>query len=169
MHCLSKSLEIRFRVASLALAWGVFRVEKSPAILEHLMTFRSSISTGKPEQILSLMCFFFRFPEVMMAYRWYHVIWAQQGSSYELKWSVTEMEWIREASSGGGGGGGETGKYREMVSISEPRPGRKMNWWVSKCRKSSWTKFNGHMEKGVRKSRNPESGTGAGTGTGTGT
>ena len=40
------------------------RVEKSQAILEHLMTFRSSISTGKPEQLLSLMCFFFRFPEV---------------------------------------------------------------------------------------------------------
>ena len=38
--------------------------EKSPAILEHLMTFRSSISTGKPEQLLSLMFFFFRFPEV---------------------------------------------------------------------------------------------------------
>ena len=35
------------------------RVEKSQAILEHLMTFRSSISTGKPEQLLSLMCFFF--------------------------------------------------------------------------------------------------------------
>ena len=28
------------------------RVEKSPAILEHLMTFRSSISTGKPEYCL---------------------------------------------------------------------------------------------------------------------
>ena len=41
------------------------RVEKSQAILEHLMIFRSSISTGKPEQLLSLMCFFFfRFPEV---------------------------------------------------------------------------------------------------------
>ena len=37
------------------------RVEKSQAILEHLMTFRSSISTGKPEQLLSLMCFFFGF------------------------------------------------------------------------------------------------------------
>ena len=35
------------------------RVEKSQAILEHLMTFRSSISTGKPEQLLSMMCFFF--------------------------------------------------------------------------------------------------------------
>ena len=34
------------------------RVEKSQAILEHLMTFRSSISTGKPEQLLSMMCFF---------------------------------------------------------------------------------------------------------------
>ena len=40
------------------------RVEKSQAILEHLMTFRSSISTGKPEQLLSFMCLFFRFPEV---------------------------------------------------------------------------------------------------------
>ena len=39
------------------------RVEKSPAILEHLMTLRSSISTGKPEQLLSLLCFF-RFPEI---------------------------------------------------------------------------------------------------------
>ena len=28
------------------------------------MTFRSIISTGKPEQLLPLMCFFFRFPEV---------------------------------------------------------------------------------------------------------
>ena len=35
------------------------RVEKSQAILEPLMTFRSSISAGKPEQLLSLMCFFF--------------------------------------------------------------------------------------------------------------
>ena len=40
------------------------RVEKSQAILKQLMTFRSSISTGKPEQLLSLMCSFFRFPEV---------------------------------------------------------------------------------------------------------
>ena len=37
------------------------RVEKSQAILEHLKTFRSSISTGKPEQLLSLMCFLFGF------------------------------------------------------------------------------------------------------------
>ena len=37
------------------------RVEKFQAILEHLMTLRSSISTGKPEQLLSLMCFFFGF------------------------------------------------------------------------------------------------------------
>ena len=35
------------------------RVGKSQAILEHLMTSRSSISTGKPEQqSLSLTCFF---------------------------------------------------------------------------------------------------------------
>lgn len=40
---------------SLALAWGV----RGLKILEHLMTFRSSISTGKPEKLLSLMCFFF--------------------------------------------------------------------------------------------------------------
>ena len=46
----------------------------------------------------------------MMAYGWYQVIWVLEGSSYELKWSVTEMEWIREASSGGGVGGGD----REM-------------------------------------------------------
>ena len=39
---------------SLALAWGV----RGLKILEHLMTFRSSISTGKPEKLLSLMFFF---------------------------------------------------------------------------------------------------------------
>ena len=38
---------------------GHKRVEKSQEILEHLMTFRSSISTDKPEQLLSLMCCFF--------------------------------------------------------------------------------------------------------------
>ena len=37
---------------------------KRVEFLEHLMTFRSSISTGKPEKLLSLMWFFFRFPEV---------------------------------------------------------------------------------------------------------
>ena len=68
---LLKVMEIRFRMASF---WKMSlltcpclrrkRVEKSQAILEHLMTFRSSISTGKPEKLLSLMCFFFRFPEV---------------------------------------------------------------------------------------------------------
>ena len=40
---------------SLALAWGV----RGLKILEHLMTFRSSISTGKPEKLLSLICVFF--------------------------------------------------------------------------------------------------------------
>ena len=41
------------------------RVEKCQAILEHLITFRSSISTGKLEQLLSLLCvLFFQFPEV---------------------------------------------------------------------------------------------------------
>ena len=66
-----KSLEIRFRMALFSKMSLLTcpclrrkRVEKSQAILEHLMTFRSSISTGKPEQLLSLMCFFFRFPEV---------------------------------------------------------------------------------------------------------
>ena len=66
MHCLSKSLEIQFRMASFSKLSLLTcpclrrkRVEKSQAILEHLMTFRSSISTGKPEQLLSLMCFFF--------------------------------------------------------------------------------------------------------------
>ena len=37
------------------------KVEKSQAILEHLMTFRSSISTGKLEPLLFLMFFFFGF------------------------------------------------------------------------------------------------------------
>ena len=71
MHRLSKLLEIRFRMASFSKMSLLTcpclrrkRVEKSQAILEQLMTFRSSISTGKPEQLLSLMCFFFRFPEV---------------------------------------------------------------------------------------------------------
>ena len=65
MHCLSKSLEIRFRMTSFSKMSLLTcpclrrkRVEKSQAILEHLMTFRSSISTGKPEQLLSLMWFF---------------------------------------------------------------------------------------------------------------
>ena len=60
------SLEIRFQMASFLqmslLTCPCLRrktVEKSQAILEHLMTFRSSISTGKPEQLLSLMCVFF--------------------------------------------------------------------------------------------------------------
>ena len=72
MHRLSKSLEIRFRMASFSKMSLLTcpclrrkRVEKSQAILEHLMTFKSSISSGKPEELLSLMCFFFfRFPEV---------------------------------------------------------------------------------------------------------
>ena len=66
MHRLSNSLEIRFRMASFSKmslltcpCLRFKRVEKSQAILEHLMTFRSSISTGKPEQLLSLMCVFF--------------------------------------------------------------------------------------------------------------
>ena len=69
MHRFSKSLEIRFRMASFSkmslLTCPCLRrktVEKSKAILEHLMTFRSSILTGKPDQLLSF--FFFRFPEV---------------------------------------------------------------------------------------------------------
>ena len=66
MHRLSKSLEIRFRMASFSKMSLLTcpclrrkRVEKSQATVEHLMTFRSSISTGKPEQLLSLMCVFF--------------------------------------------------------------------------------------------------------------
>ena len=66
MHRLSKSLEIRFRMGSFSemslLTCPCLRrkkVEKSQAILEHLMTFRSSISTGKLEPLLFLMFFFF--------------------------------------------------------------------------------------------------------------
>ena len=65
MHRLSKSLEIRFWMASFSKVSLLTcpylrhkRVEKSHAILEHLMTCRSSTSTGKPEQLLSMMCFF---------------------------------------------------------------------------------------------------------------
>ena len=68
MHHLSKSLEIWFRMASFSKMSLLTcpclrrkRVEEFQAILEHLMTFRSSISTGKPEQLLSLMCVFFFF------------------------------------------------------------------------------------------------------------
>ena len=57
LHRLSKSLEIRFRMASFSkmslLSCPCLRrkrVEKFQAIREHLMPFRSSISTGKPEQ-----------------------------------------------------------------------------------------------------------------------
>ena len=73
MHRLSKSLEIRFHMVPFSkmslLTCPCLRlikkVEKSQEMIwPHLMTFRSSISTGKPEQLLSLMCFFFRFPEV---------------------------------------------------------------------------------------------------------
>ena len=65
MHCLSKSLEIRFWMASfsklslLAVAWGVRGLKSLKRFWPYLMAFRSSISTGKPEQLLSLMCFFF--------------------------------------------------------------------------------------------------------------
>ena len=66
MQRLSKLLEIRFRMASFSKMSLLTcpclrrkRFEKSQAILEHLMASRSSISTSKPEQLLSLMCFFF--------------------------------------------------------------------------------------------------------------
>ena len=65
MHRLSKSSEIRFRMASFSKKSLLTcpclrrkRVEKSQAILEHLMTFRSSISTGKLEPLLFLTFFF---------------------------------------------------------------------------------------------------------------
>ena len=45
---------------SLALAWGVRRLKSLKRFWNiHLMTFGSSISTGKPEPLLFLMCFFF--------------------------------------------------------------------------------------------------------------
>ena len=65
------ALEIRFRMASFSkmrlltcICLRHKRVEKSRAILGHLMTFRSCILADKREQLLSLMCFFFQFPEV---------------------------------------------------------------------------------------------------------
>ena len=61
-----KSLEIRFRMAlfskwaySLALVRGVRELKSLTRFWPHLMAFRSSISTGKYKQLLSLMCFFF--------------------------------------------------------------------------------------------------------------
>ena len=76
-------LEIRFRMASF-LRMSLLtcrclrrkRVEKSPAILEHLMTFRSSISTRKPEQLLSLMCFFFGFLKSSVRLKFIHEQWS---------------------------------------------------------------------------------------------
>ena len=63
IHRLSKSLEMQFRMASFSKMSLLTctclrrkRVDKSQTILKNLMTFRSSISTGKPEQLLSLMC-----------------------------------------------------------------------------------------------------------------
>ena len=84
MHRLSKSLEIRFRMASFSkknlLTCPCLRrkrVEKSQAILEHLMTFRSSISSGKPEQLFSLMCFFFGFVKSSVWFMWLKFIHEQ--------------------------------------------------------------------------------------------
>ena len=72
MHRLSKSLEIRVWMASFSKmilltcpCSGRKRVESLKRLRPHLMAFRSSISTGKPELLLSLMCFFFFwFPKV---------------------------------------------------------------------------------------------------------
>ena len=83
MHRLSKSLEIRFRMASFSKMSLLTcpclrrkRVEMSQAILEHLMTFGSSISTGKPEQLLSLMCFFFGFLKSSVRLKFIHEQWS---------------------------------------------------------------------------------------------
>ena len=66
MHCLSKSLEPNFGwhhfqnwAYSLALAWGEWGLKSLQQFWPQVMAFRSSISTGKPEQLLSLTCFFF--------------------------------------------------------------------------------------------------------------
>ena len=72
MHRLSKSLETDFGwhrfqkwAYSLALVWGVRGLKSIKRFCPHLMALRSCISTqlstGKPEQLLSLMVFFFRF------------------------------------------------------------------------------------------------------------
>ena len=68
MHRLSKSLEIRVWMASFSKMSLLTcpcsrrkRVESLKRFRPHLMAFRSSISTGKLELLLSLMCFFFFF------------------------------------------------------------------------------------------------------------
>ena len=54
---------------SLALAWGVQRgLGSLKRFWPDLMTFRSSVSTGKLEQLLSLMCFFSRFLRSSVVY-----------------------------------------------------------------------------------------------------
>ena len=65
MHRLSKSLEIRVWMASFSKMSLLTcpcsrrkRVESLKRFWLHLMAFRSSLSTGKPELLLSLMCFF---------------------------------------------------------------------------------------------------------------
>ena len=72
MHRLSKSLEIRFRMASFSkmslLTCPCSRHKSLKRLWPHLMTFRSSISTGKPEQLLSLMCFFSGFLKSSVVY-----------------------------------------------------------------------------------------------------
>ena len=44
------------RAYSLALAWGVRGLKSLKRFWPHLMALGSSISTGKPEKLLSLMC-----------------------------------------------------------------------------------------------------------------
>ena len=65
---LVKVIEILFRMASFSkmslltcLCLRRKKVEKSQETLENFMTFRSSISTGKPEPLLFLMCVFLGF------------------------------------------------------------------------------------------------------------
>ena len=47
------------RVYSLAFAWGVRGLKSLKQFWPHLMAFGSSISTSKPEQLWSWLCFFF--------------------------------------------------------------------------------------------------------------
>ena len=75
---------------SLALAWGVRGLKSLKRFWNTvLMTFRSSISTGKPEQLLSLMCLFFRFPEVE------RIVYAMICNGNRTEWSPIRSVIIR--------------------------------------------------------------------------
>ena len=66
------------RAYSVALVWGVRGLKSIKRFWLHLIAFRSSISTGKPKQLLSLMCLFSGFLESSVVYA--ASLWTRQWS-----------------------------------------------------------------------------------------